>query len=158
MRPRISIRGFVRPSVGRSVRPSVGPSVGPLRLCKNRGFRPFSATTRSYTESSARQTWFESLHYYSCRSICLFVHLSIHMCHMINIRRDTVWTHRCPVGLVCGIKSSSVSITWLPKITMSMYKCIKHSSAPLKHILRDRLIAMISSAWLHFIIVNCTVK
>ena len=110
MRPRISIRGFVRPSVRPSVCPSiswlVGPSVGPLRLCKNHVFRLFSATMRTYTESTERQTWFESLHYYFCRFICLFVHLPIHICHMINTRRDTVRAHRCPVGLVsCGLAS-----------------------------------------------------
>ena len=30
----------------------------------------------------------------------LFVHLSLHICHMINTRRDIVRTHHCPVGLV----------------------------------------------------------
>ena len=63
----------VRPSVGRSVRPSVGP----LRLCKNRDFRLFLATMRSFTESTERKTCFESLHYYSCRFIFLFDHLSV---------------------------------------------------------------------------------
>ena len=29
-----------------------------------------------------------------------FVHLFLHICHMINKRRDTVRMHRCPVGLV----------------------------------------------------------
>ena len=89
MRPRISIRGFVRPSVRRSVRPSVGPSVRPsvrpLRLCKNRVSRLFLATVRSYTETNDQPTCFESLLYYSvvspvCSSICLSVYVtwSIH--------------------------------------------------------------------------------
>ena len=30
----------------------------------------------------------------------LFVHLSLHIYHMINKRKDTARTHRCPVGLV----------------------------------------------------------
>ena len=30
----------------------------------------------------------------------LFVHLSLHICHMINTSKDTARTHRCPVGLV----------------------------------------------------------
>ena len=55
----------VCPSVRPSVRPLVGPSVGPLRLCKNRDFRLFLATMRSYIESTERQTCFESVHYYS---------------------------------------------------------------------------------------------
>ena len=25
------------------------------------------------------------------------------MCHMINIRKDTVWTHRCQFGLVASV-------------------------------------------------------
>ena len=29
-----------------------------------------------------------------------FVHPSLHICHMIDTRKDTVRTHRCPVGLV----------------------------------------------------------
>merc|ERR1719334_959946 len=44
---------------------------------------------RSYTESNDRQTSFKSLLYYSSRFICLFVHLSPYVCHMINRRRDT---------------------------------------------------------------------
>ena len=94
---RISIRGSVRPSVHWSIRPYVHP----LHKCKNRVSRLFLATMRSYTESNDRQTCFESLLYYSCRFICLFVHLSLHICHMFNTRRDTARTHRCPVGLVC---------------------------------------------------------
>ena len=34
------------------------------------------------------------------RSTRLFVHPSLHICHMIDTRKDTVRTHRCPVGLV----------------------------------------------------------
>ena len=34
-----------------------------------------------------------------CRFICLFVHLSLHICNMFNSHRDTVRTHRYPVGL-----------------------------------------------------------
>ena len=89
---RISIRGSVRPSVRRSVRP--------LRLCKNRVSWLFLAAMRSYTKSYERQTCFESLLYYSCRLICLIIHLSLHICHLINTHRDTVRTHHCPVGLV----------------------------------------------------------
>ena len=36
-------------------------------------------------------------------SVCPSVHLSLHICHMINTRRDTVRTHRCPVGLVFSV-------------------------------------------------------
>ena len=35
-----------------------------------------------------------------CHFIGLFVHLSLHIWHMFNTHRDTVRTHRCPVGLV----------------------------------------------------------
>ena len=59
---RISIRGFVRRSVGPSVRPSVRPSVCPLRKCKNRVSRLFLATVRSYTETNDQPTCFESSH------------------------------------------------------------------------------------------------
>ena len=86
----------VCPSVG----PSVRPYVRPLRKCKNRVSRLFLATMRSYNESNDRLTRFESLLHYSCRFICLFVHLSLHICHMFNTRRDTARTHLCPVGLV----------------------------------------------------------
>ena len=93
MRPRISIRGFVRPSVRRSVRPSVGP----LRLCENRVSRLSLATVRFYTKTNDQPTCFESL---LSRFTRLFVHLSLHICHMIKRHRDTAWTHHCPVGLV----------------------------------------------------------
>ena len=92
---RISIRGSVRPSVRPSFRPSVGrsvrPSVGPLRLFKNRVFPLLLATVRSYTGSNDRQTCF----------ICLFVHQSLHICHMFsakfNTRGNTVRTHRVAI-------------------------------------------------------------
>ena len=64
-------------SVGPSVGRSVGRSVGPLRLCKTRIFWLIFAEMRSYTVSYERQSCFESLRYYSCRFICLSVHLSI---------------------------------------------------------------------------------
>ena len=35
-----------------------------------------------------------------CLFICLFVRPSLHICHMINSPRNTIWTHCCPVGLV----------------------------------------------------------
>ena len=38
----------------------------------------------------------------------LFVHLSPHICHMINTRRDTARTHRCPVGLVISVARSGI--------------------------------------------------
>merc|ERR1712121_157532 len=44
------------------VLPSILPSVLPLRLCKNRVFRPFLATVRSYTETNDQTTCFESSH------------------------------------------------------------------------------------------------
>ena len=65
--------------------PLVRRSVGPLRLCKNRGSRPFLATVRSFTETNDQPTCFESLLHYSlvssvCSSICLssYVTWSIH--------------------------------------------------------------------------------
>ena len=90
----------VCPSVRPSVRWSVRRSVCPLRKCKVCVPRLFLTTMRSFTDSNDRQTCFESLIYYSSRFICLFVHVSLHICHMFNTRRDTAQTHRCPVGLV----------------------------------------------------------
>ena len=74
-------------------------SISPLGLCKNRVCRLIFAKMRSYTASN-EQSCFESLRYYCCRFICLSVHLSLHICHMINTHRDTTRTHRCPFGLV----------------------------------------------------------
>ena len=95
---------FLRRSVRPSIPRSVGLSVHPLRLCKYRVSRLYLATFRSYTNSNARRTCFQSL-------FCPFVvHLSVRLsvspysCHVVsakfNIRGDIVRTHRCPVGLV----------------------------------------------------------
>ena len=81
--------------------PSVRPLVLPLRKCKNHVSWLFLATVRSYNETNDQPTCFESLLYSLLSHFTrLFVHLSLHICHMINTCRDTAWTHRCPVGLV----------------------------------------------------------
>ena len=96
----------MRPS-GTHLYKRVCPSVRPLRKCQNRVPRLFLATMRSYTESNDRQTCLEGFLYYSCRFFCLFVQLSLHICHMFNTRRATARTHLCPVGLVyIGPKTS----------------------------------------------------
>ena len=112
---------FLRRSVRPSIPRSVGLSVHPLRLCKYRVSRLYLATFRSYTNSNARRTCFQSL-------FCPFVvHLSVRLsvspysCHVVsakfNIRGDTVRTHRCPVGLVpFGIIASERLVTSRTKI------------------------------------------
>ena len=101
MRPRISIIGWVRPSVGPSVRPSVRPSVGPsvTPVQKPRFSAVFGhGEILHWNKWSTNMFWEPPL--LLSRFTRLFVHLSLRICHMINTRRDTVRTHLCPVGLV----------------------------------------------------------
>ena len=82
MRPRISIRGSVR------------PSVRPLRLLENRSFRHFSAAKMSCIKSlgySYIRTSFDTMSSSVCPS---------KSSAKVNTRRDTVRTHRCLVRLV----------------------------------------------------------
>ena len=85
------------PSVGPSVRPSVGPSVTPVQKPR------FSAVfghgkILNWNKWSTKRFWEPPL--LLSRFTRLFVHLSLHICCMINRRRDTVRTHRCQFGLV----------------------------------------------------------
>ena len=89
MRPSI----FIRVSVGPSVRPSVTPVQKPR----------FSAVF-GQGEILYRIKWSTNMFWESplllSRFIWQFVRLTLHSCHMFITRRDTVWTHRCPIGLV----------------------------------------------------------
>ena len=97
MRPRISIRGFVRPSVRPSVGPSVRPSVTPVQ--KPRFSAVFGHGEILHWNKWSTNMFWEPPLLLSCFTR-LFVHLSLRICHMINTRRDTVRTLLCPVGLV----------------------------------------------------------
>ena len=90
----------------RVFRPSVRPSVSPsVRMSVAQGQKPrFSAVFGHveilYRTKSSTNIFLEPSLLLS-RFTRLFVHLSLHICHMINTHRDTARTHRCPVGLVC---------------------------------------------------------
>ena len=90
MRPRISIRGSVRPSVRRSVTPVQKPRFPDVF---GRGEILY------WIKWSTNVFWEPPL--LLCRFICLFVHLSLHLSHMFsakfNTHGDTVQTHHCPV-------------------------------------------------------------
>ena len=87
----------VRPSVLPSVRPSVRPSITPVQ--KPRFSAVFGLGEILYWFKRSTNEFWESPLLLS-RFICQFVHLSFRSCHMFNTRRDTVWTHRCPVERV----------------------------------------------------------
>ena len=87
----------VRRSVRHSVRSSTRPSVTPLQKLR------FSAVfghgeILHWNKWSTNMFWEPPL--LVSRFTRLFIHLSLHICHMINSRRNTVRTHLCPVGLV----------------------------------------------------------
>ena len=90
-----------------SIHPSVRRSIRPLRLFNNCVSQLFLASARMYTESNDRYTCFERLLWLLCQIFQQFVYLLSLFIHLSNTisanfapRKDTVRTHRCPVGLV----------------------------------------------------------
>ena len=117
----------VCPSVGPSIRQSVGPLVRPsvrmsIRYASAKTaflgcFRPrWDPILKQMINQHVFRASFTTL--LLSRFTHLFVPLSPQICHMINTRRDTVRTHRCPVGLVslffaCERVSSALSVSRL---------------------------------------------
>ena len=69
-----------------------------------------------------------------CCFIGLFVHLSLHICHMINTSKATARTHRCPVGLVlslsCICSFSDGFAIWLAASAKYLNGLQHHRSCP----------------------------
>ena len=77
---------------------------GQTHFFKNRVSQLFLASARTYTESNDRYTCFQRLLCLLCQIFQQFVYLLSLFIHLSNAnfvpRKDTVRTHRCPVGLV----------------------------------------------------------
>ena len=85
-----------RTHLNKRVCPSVRPSVTPVQ-------KPRFLAVFGHGEIIQRNNWSTNMFWEPplllSRIPRLFVYLSLHICHMINTRSDTVRTHRCPVGL-----------------------------------------------------------
>ena len=142
MRPRISIRG--------SVRPSVGPSV--TQVLKPRFSAVFGRVEILYWNKWSTNIFWEPPLLFS-HSTHLFVHLSLHIYHMINTRKDTAQTHRCPVGLVTFIFTIIIQCSTLIPWSSLCFSFIFLSFQPRKDVnsflkipRRDQDIKMLSKA------------